>query len=330
MQATAPNALVSVITKAEVEEQTGLTLKEKFLPFFDQANEWKRIAEKIVVTDVSQKEEMQAARKTRLALKEIRVNADKTRKQLKEDSLRYGRAVQGVYNVIEYLIVPIEEYLEKQEKFAEIQEAERREKLRAERKILLSPYQEFVAYNLDLAGMTEDDFQKIINGAKLQLQAKHEAIKKAEEERIARERAESEERERIRLENERLKAEAEVREREMREEREKAEAERQAAEKQRQEIEAKAEAERLERMRLEKEIEARTNAEREAKAMAKAKQEAEDVAKNAAPDAEKLAALAIQIEGLQMPELSTDKAKNALRLAEEFLKKAISALKENH
>ncbi len=119
-------ALVLAIKENQVETETGLVLQKAFEPFFQQANEWKKKAEELVITDVSQVREMQMARQARLALKEIRVNADKTRKRLKEDSLRYGKAVQGVYNVIEYLIEPIEKFLQEQEDFAKIQEAKQK------------------------------------------------------------------------------------------------------------------------------------------------------------------------------------------------------------
>ena len=80
------NELVKVVDTSGVEAQTATTLKEKFLPFFEQAEEWKRKAETLVVTDASQVHDMKMARTARLALKEIRVNADKTRKALKEDT----------------------------------------------------------------------------------------------------------------------------------------------------------------------------------------------------------------------------------------------------
>ena len=115
------NELVRVINESGVEQSTALTLQSSFLPFFEQAEQWKIKAESLVVTDASQTREMKMAREARLALKDIRVSADKTRKALKEDSLRYGKAVQGVYNVIDYLIAPIEKHLEEQEKFPEIQ-----------------------------------------------------------------------------------------------------------------------------------------------------------------------------------------------------------------
>lgn len=121
------NQLLQVITESGVEQTTAQSLQKAFEPFFAQANDWQEKAKGLVVTDESQTREMKMAREARLALKEIRVNADKTRKALKEDSLRYGKAVQEVYNVIEYLIVPIEKHLEEQEKFVERKEAERKE-----------------------------------------------------------------------------------------------------------------------------------------------------------------------------------------------------------
>ena len=197
------NELVQVIEGSGLEVATANYIKEQFIPFFDKAIEWRQKAEALVVTDISQTREMKMAREARLALKEIRVSADKTRKQLKEDSLRYGKAVQGVYNLIEYLIAPIEKHLQEQEDFVVIQEVKRKAEIKASREVELQPFAEFVPFGLNLGEMSEEDYVKTLNGAKLQLQAKIEAEQKAEAERIAREKAEAEERERIRIENER-------------------------------------------------------------------------------------------------------------------------------
>lgn len=75
-----------------------------------------------------------------------------------------------------------------------------------------------------------EDFEKVLSGARLSLDAKIEAEQRAEAERIERERVEAAERERIRLENEKLKAEAEKREAELKREREAAEAAKKEAE----------------------------------------------------------------------------------------------------
>lgn len=202
-----------------LEKETQQTLLDNFLPLFEKAKDWKEKAEKLVVTDATQLTEMKQARDARLALKEIRVNADKVRKNLKEDSLRYGKAVQGVYNVIEYLIAPIETHLQEQEDFAKIAEAKRKSALKVERESLLQPFgitTDF--YKLD--EMDEKTFQTLYTNSKTTYEKQIEDAKKAEEERIAREQEEIKERERIRLENERLKEEAKAKEAEAKKERE--------------------------------------------------------------------------------------------------------------
>jgi hypothetical protein len=205
------NEIVKVIESSKVEPETGKYLKEKFLPFFEQADEWRKKAQELVVADASQTHEMKMAREARLALREIRINADKTRKLLKEDSLRYGKAVQGVYNVIEYLIVPIEKHLEEQEKFIEIQEQKKKNALKAKREIEIEPFREFISPFINLGELPEEDYTKLLKGAQLQFQQKKEDEQKIEQERIAKEK----EQERIRQENERLRKELEVKEMEI-------------------------------------------------------------------------------------------------------------------
>lgn len=336
--------IVKVIQESGLEKPTAESLQKSFMPFFEKAQEWKTKAETIVVTDESQKAEMALARTARLELKQIRVEADKTRQALKEDSLRYGKAVQGVYNVIEFLIKPIEGYLETQEKFAEIQAANRKAALADLRNTELAPYRDFVPYNLDLGGMSEEDYTKLLNGAKLQLSAKLEAERKAEQERIERAKAEAEERERVRLENERLKVEAAERERQIaaeRVEREKveaearakAEAERKEAEEKarierekleaaRKEAEAKAAAERAERERIEAEMKAK--AEKEA-AEKRARDEAERKAK-AAPDREKLIIFAESLNALVYPTTTTEEAGSLINRVREAIGKIAVSL----
>lgn len=339
MSTTKSNELIQVVETSGLEQQTANTLKDRFLPFFTDAEEWKKKADSLVVTDASQVREMNMAREARLALKAIRVNADKTRKELKEDSLRYGRAVQGVYNVIEFLIVPIEQHLEKQEKFVEIQEAARKDALRSLREEELAPYSEFVVANIDLGSLSDDDYAKMLNGAKLQLQAQKEAAKKAEEERIAREKAEAEERERIRKENEALKLAAEKREKELAEERAKAEKERAIAEekarKEREAAQKALEKERAEKAKLEAEVKAKADAEEKAKREAQAKAEAEEKArllaeKNAknAPDKAKLEALAKLIDEISMPEVKGAEAQKIVTDVSTLLTKVTTFIRE--
>lgn len=280
--ATIDNTLALAVSETAVDTEIQNMLVERFTPFLEQANEWRERANALVVTDITQTREMKMAREARLALREIRISADKLRKELKEDSLRYGRAVQGVYNVIEAAITPIEKHLETQEKFREIYELKQREALRQEREELTREVREFMIANINLGEITEEDFQRLWNGAKLQKQAAEEAARKAEEERIAREKAAAEERERLRVENERLKAEAEAREKERRAELDRMEMEHRAANikaaQERLEAERKMAEERAAREKAEAELRAKQEAEARAEAERQAALEA-DLAK---------------------------------------------------
>ena len=288
------NELVEVVEQSGLEQQTSSYLKEKFLPFFEQAQKWKSEAKKLIVTDVSQKKEMMLAREARLALRDIRIQADKTRKALKEDSLRYGKAVQGVYNVIEYLVVPIEKYLEEQEKFEEIQEQKRKDALKALRDEEIKDLVEFIPYGLDLGEMSDENYQKLIDGARLQYAKKFEAERKAEQERIAEEKRKEEERIQMALENERLKKEAEKREKELKAIQEQQRLEREKLE---QELKAQQEKERLERERI---LAEETN-----------KKKLEEQ-KRLAPDKEKLLELSKTISLLELPQLNSAEANHIL------------------
>lgn len=353
----AENELMQVIETSQLEKQTGDYIKEKFLPFFEQAQEWKSKAETLVVTSVTQTREMQMARQARLALRDIRINADKIRKELKEDSLRYGKAVQGVYNVIEYLIAPIEKHLEEQEKFAEIQDAKRRAELKANREMELQPYAEFVPMGIDFGLMTDIDWIKFLHGIKLQYQAKVDEEARIEAERIAKEKAEADERERIKKENERLKKEAEEKEKQLQAERAKAEAERKAAEEkarierekaeaERKAIEEKARKEReaadAEAKRIKAEQDAKIESERKAREKAEAelkvrKVEEERIAREkaaeeqkakAAPDKAKLQTLISQIQTMPLPECSTEQAKHIISDVQVLLGKTCQFIQE--
>lgn len=323
-------------------------IKSGFMSAFEQAEKWRQQALSIKVTSLDQKAEMKLARTIRLELKDIRVAAEKTRKNLKADALMMGRAIDSVYNILEAAIVPLERHLDEQEKFAErLAEAERL-RVKAEREAALAPYLAEGQVVPPLEVMTPDSFASFLADAKLLHEAKIEAAKKAEADRIAKVQAEAAERERIRLENERLKKEAEEREAAAKIEREKVEAERAAAaaklkaeqEKaaaelaEQQRIAAKAAAEAEAKARAEREaIEAKARAEREAaeKQLAAERAERERLEKiaankaaaelaeaqaiiaakaaaEAAPDKARLTKLAQDIRNLAVPAFTSKKA----------------------
>lgn len=130
--------IVLSVPESGLEESTLATIRAGFDEFFTKAEEWRQKAKAIKVTSADQKGEMKLARIARLELKNIRVDAEKARKRLKEDSLRMGKAIDGINNVLLAAIVPLENYLEEQEKYGERLEAAA-EVLAAEKKAKAAP-----------------------------------------------------------------------------------------------------------------------------------------------------------------------------------------------
>ena len=332
----------------------------------EQAQKLKATAETLTVSDVTQVSEMKLARATRLTLRQLRIAIEAKRKELKEESLRRGQQIDAAAKELKDFIEPLETRLLEQEQFAERKEAERIAALVQERTSALSQYQQIIP-GVDLGALTDEQFTEMLDGARMVHEAKLEAIRKEEEARIAREKAEAEERERVRAENERLRKEAAEREaaieaerqaaakerqrveQEARAEREKAEAalraerekaarEREAAEaearKQRQEIEAKARAEReaaeakAAQERAAREKLERQEEERRAKEEAARKEEAAAAKKAAAaPDKTKLAAYAARMESIELPTLTTEEGKLIVKQIEESCAKFVGWIK---
>ncbi len=182
---------IAVFVK-DLEPETSAAVSAAYLNFLAQAKEWKDEALSIVVTEASQKEKMKAAKEMRLTLQKVRTGADKVRKTLKEDSNKYGKAVQAVYNEIENLIAPLEKHLMDQEKFVEVQEAKRKAAIKVERISIINSCEEgdispYIPFKIDLSELSDTEFQNLYDGAKLQLVEK---IRKEKEEKVLRFRQE--------------------------------------------------------------------------------------------------------------------------------------------
>lgn len=302
------NQLVLLINQNKLDKTKAQVLLDNFSSYFDLAADWENKAKALTVNSVEQKAEMKMAREGRLFLVTKRTDIEKTRKQLKEASLREGQTIDAIAKVLTNLILPIEKDLEAKEKFPEIQEANRKALLKSEREKLISPYMEFVPFGLNFGEMKEEDFNKTFEGAKLQFEAKQEAIKKAEQERIQKEKEEEAERERIRLENIKLKEEADKREKQLAIERAKAKEE---ADK-RAELEAQVKAKQQAELKAKKEAEAKIIAEQKAK-----EAEAKKMAK--ASDKIKLKAW---LEGFELPKIQTQNLNpDSMQLQNEIIEK---------
>ena len=181
-----------IVKESGLEKAKADVMLKKFQDYFKIAGEWEIKAKTIHVTDESQTANMQMARIGRLFLRDKRIEIENTRKSLKEQSLREGKAIDGIANVLKALIIPVEEYLGKQEHFVEIRAKEAEEKKRIE--------------------------------IECRMEEERIAREKAEE------KAEAEERERSRVDNERLKKEALEKEEQLKRERAAAEKKQRATE----------------------------------------------------------------------------------------------------
>jgi membrane protein involved in colicin uptake len=126
------NQLEVIVRNSGLEVSKAKYILEQFQDFFALADDWSIKSKTLVVTRPDQTAEMAMAREGRLFLREKRIAVENARKGLKEQALREGKAIDGIANVLKALIVPIEEYLDKQEHFVEIQEEAKREQIRLE------------------------------------------------------------------------------------------------------------------------------------------------------------------------------------------------------
>lgn len=274
-QVSQNNELQLVVEESGLEKNKVQELMKQFGDDFAFARDLVARYKDIKVTSKDQVDEMQKAREARITLKTLRVAVENTRKELKEQSLREGKAIDGAANIIKALIIPVEEHLEKQEKFIEIEEKTREEQKFNRRVSELSQWvPDITVY--DLRQMSEETFQELLKNSKKATEDAEIAKKKLEEDRISKEKIEAEARLKLQKEKE--------------------EADRLAAEerRKREELEAKIKKEQEERVAKENE-----ESERKMKILR-------------APDKEKLEALAKTFKSIEMPSVLSPEARRTI------------------
>lgn len=310
----------------------------------------------VTVADENDKVNMKLANTIRLGVRQVRLEAEKTfdakRSEVQQQMLSY-KTEDSLWlkakQTMQILTKEIEENARWKEETKKRHEAEQKELKVQQRMVKVAKVAPEMARS-EFENMSDETFEMFFAGIEKAYNDRIEAEKKAEAERIAREKAEAEERERIRIENERLKAEAEAKEKQLAEERAKAEAERkaieEAARKEREEAERKLKAEQeaariaaekaaVEKAKMEAEIKAIAEAEEKARRDAEAKTIAEQKAKEAAekkaknaPDKTKLIELAARIEALNMPEIKSEEAQKILSDVKTLLSKVTVFIRE--
>lgn len=333
-----PNQLEEVVTKSGLAIQEGEDIKQSYIPFIVQLAETQSQATKINFENPTEIDE-NIARELRLKTVKIRTGAEKLKDDRKKIHLLKGNLEQAAYNLISASCKLTEETFFSVEKARELAEKKRQQELKKEREEKLSPYTENVTiYPLGL--MSEDEFSTLYIALRAEHERQIEAEKKAEADRIAKEKKDAEEREAQRLENIRLKEEAAEKERLAEIERKKQAqilaAQKAKADKERAELLAKADKERKEKERLKAEVKAKNEAIEKAQKEAAAKAEAERKAKEAqekkarlAPDKDKLIGFAQIINDLPRPEVKSVEAAKIAENVNALLVKVSNYILEN-
>lgn len=273
-----------------LEENQVSTIEQAFLPKIQERDGYLSIYGELIKKGITPQTEREA-KELRLKLVKVRTGIAEIHKTQKAFFLAAGRFVDAWKNKETAPIEQMEETLQKIESYSENVRKEKIAKLEVERKELVLKFSEVVPAGLGI--MEETVFNNYLLGLEIAYNAKIEAEKKAEAERLAAIDAERIEQERIKAENERLRKETEEKEKQLAEERAKAEAERKAIEeKARKEREA-AEAEQMRLLQIEREKHAKLEAELKAKRDAEiAEQQRKEAEEKARIEAEKKAAKA--------------------------------------
>lgn len=299
----------------------------------------------VTVADANDKVNMKLANTIRLGVRQVRLEAEKTfdakRAEVQQQMLSY-KTEDSLWlkakQTMQILTKEIEAKARWKEETKERFEAEQKE-LKVQQRMVKVAKVAPEMVRAEFENMSDETFDMFFAGIEKAYNDKIEAEKKAEAERIAKEKSDAEERERIRKENERLKAEAEAKEKQLAEERAKAEEERKKIEE-----EAKKEREEAARRLKDEQEKARIAAEKakaekdkleaELKAEAdrkenerKAKEAAEKKAKNA-PDKTKLIELAINIDNIAIPEIKGEEAQKILADVKTLLSKVSAFIRE--
>ena len=343
----APELQVIEKSKAEAIRATFEPMVAMLQEFEDAYNSVITASKKEITEELTN-----AARRLRLDIGKVRIEAEKLRKEQKEEYLRAGKAIDAVNNILKWVVTDKENRLKEIEDYFEIQEQLRLEKLQNDRAEKLSKYVED-AGERNLASMDEDVWKAYFSTKKQEYEDRIAAEKKAEEERKENERLDKIENTR-RLEvapysqfiktrpelrtmdekdyqslmvglkkakayyddeQERIRKENERIKKEQEEERKKIEAERKARdEKQRKERE-------VFEAKLKKEREERQRAEAEIRAKKQAEEDARKKAEEEkfkaelASDKDKLLAFAARLEQIEIPEVDSDEANEILSTA---------------
>lgn len=135
-----PTALTKLTDAANLGPVTTQTIIEKMGPLVLKREELFQEADKILTSDPALPSTQKKAEESRKAIKRIRLAGESARKELKDDFLRGGKAIDGIGHAVTDPCEEMEEKLERVEKYAIILENKQREERRVARETVLRPF----------------------------------------------------------------------------------------------------------------------------------------------------------------------------------------------
>lgn len=194
------------------------TIEQAFLPKIQEREALVVIYDQLITSELTP-DLCKQAKDVRLKLVKVRTGISDIHKTQKAFFLAAGRFVDAWKNKETLPVEQMEEKLSEIENYYINIENAKKAQLQAERLLEVNKYTEHPANSL--GEMETQVYEAYLQGLKVAYDARIEAEKKAEEERLAAIEADRLERERIKAENERLQQEAEQKEKELAEERRK-------------------------------------------------------------------------------------------------------------
>jgi hypothetical protein len=167
-----------------IEELSAKQIRATFDPMTAMLDKFEDAYEEIMKLDKEDPETAKRAKRLRLDIAKIRNDAEKERVKLKAESLRTGKAIDGVNAILKKAIVGKENNLKEIETFQERKEAEAKEVLKNSRIEALAEFG-IDGNSLNLGEMQDDVWTIYLNGKKAEQEAQKEAERKAKEEREA-------------------------------------------------------------------------------------------------------------------------------------------------
>ncbi|HUX57479.1 MAG TPA: hypothetical protein VMV77_10925 [Bacteroidales bacterium] len=140
-----------------IEKSKAEAIRATFEPMVAMLQEFETAYNSVITASKKEitEELINAAKRLRLDIGKVRIEAEKLRKEQKEEYLRAGKAIDAVNNILKWAVTDKENRLKEIEDYFEIQEQLRLEKLQNDRAEKLSKYIED-AHERNLASMDED------------------------------------------------------------------------------------------------------------------------------------------------------------------------------